>query len=66
MMSPALEAAKTEARRRWQRMTPFRLGLIIGEGPQHIASPYVSRRSTKLYNEGVTFSRAKRDRNGES
>lgn len=65
-MNQIIEDAKAEVRRRWHRMTPFRLGLVIGEGERHVACPYISRRSKKLYAEGLAFSRAQAGKRGEA
>lgn len=44
-------------RERWGRLTPFRIGMMVGETGIGVTqrNPYTSARSRKLYLEGMTF-----------
>lgn len=57
---------RDEVRRRWYRMTAFRLGIVIGESDRHLPCPYDTDRGIDSFAQGLAYGREKRGKRGES
>lgn len=57
LKSPPWLAVAREVRSRGQRVTPYRLGLIVGRENLGLPCPYTLQRSVDLFREGVKWGR---------
>lgn len=65
-LKPAHEKYAAQARDRFQRTTPFRLGMMVGEAGDSLPSPYPSgSHGTRLYEDGLEAGKRHRQRRQE-